>query len=276
MFYSANFTLFIDNITIKIYNLTGDVMKGVNLDKPIIYKHASLRFFNKNEKHITRICEDDVLVMVFDGILRFSENKKECEVKPGEYYIQQKNLLQEGILASDSPKYLYVHFKGEWTDEGTFPYKGVFDQKKMMEKMKEMDNVAHGNYNYTKRCEKFYEILNLLNNKSETKTVANKIADFIDNEKGMVSLEEICKNFNFSKNHIINIFKKQYGVTPVKYINDVKLKNARYLLEVTSESVENIAIESGFGDYSHFYKLFFRENKMSPTEWRKQKQVIPY
>ena len=141
--------------------------------------------------------------------------------------------------------------------------------------MTEMDMYAHGEYSYTQRCSKFYEILNLLNNKVETKSTANKIADYIEAQKGIVSLEDICTKFNFSKNHIINLFKKDYNTTPVKYINDVKLRRAKYLLEVTSESAENIATESGFGDYSHFYKTFYKENGISPTEWRKKRQFSP-
>ena len=42
-----------------------------------------------------------------------------------------------------------------------------------------------------------------------------------------ISLEKICKEFHFSKNHIINIFKKEFGVTPIKYINDL---NPDYLV----------------------------------------------
>ena len=250
-------------------------MKGINLDNIVTYKHASLRYFNKNEKHVTRVCNDDVLIMIFEGILRFSEDGINYELKPGEYFIQQKNLLQEGYASSDCPKYLFVHFDAHWGGDNTLPYKGKFDTQKMMDIMTEMDTYAHGPYNYTQRCAKFYEILNLLDNKAEKKTTANKIAEFIEDKNGIVSLEEICAKFNFSKNHIINLFKKAYGTTPVKYINDVKLKRAKYLLEVTSESAENIAIESGFGDYSHFYKTFHKENNTSPTEWRKQRQVSP-
>lgn len=251
-------------------------MKGINLNKPITYKHASLRFFNKNERHVTRICKDDVLIMLFKGILRFSENGICYEIKPGEYYIQQKNLYQEGFAPSEYPKYLYVHFNGEWGNGNyALPKTGKFDTDKLMGIMTEMDMYAHGEYSYTQRCGKFYEILNLLNNKAETKSTANKIADYIEAQKGIVSLEDICTKFNFSKNHIINLFKKDYNVTPVKYINDVKLRRAKYLLEVTSESAENIATESGFGDYSHFYKTFYKENGISPTEWRKQRQFSP-
>lgn len=251
-------------------------MKGVNLNKPITYKHASLRYFNKNEKHITRICEDDVLLLVFEGVLRFSEDGICYEVHPGEYHIQKANLFQEGYSVSDSPKYLYIHFHGNWDSVDTLPFRGRFDYEKLKDKMIDMDTLAHGEYNYTERCAKFYEIFTALNNKTEKKTTANKIAMYIESEDlKSISLEMICKKFNFSKNHIINIFKKGYGVTPVKYINDIKIKHAKYLLEVTSDTTESIALESGFNDYSHFYKLFLRENGISPTEWRKQKQASP-
>lgn len=250
-------------------------MKGINLDKPIIYKTASLRYFNKNEKHITRVCRDDVLIMVFEGILRFSENGICYEIKPGEYFVQQKNLFQEGYAESDSPKYLYVHFDAVWCDDKALPFKGNFDLEKLTDKMNEMDILAHGEYNYTLRCQKLYEILAALDKKDAKSNTANKIALYIENKKGKVSLEDICRKFNFSKNHIINIFKKEYGVTPVSYINTVKLNSAKYLLEVTSDTAESIAIESGFGDYSHFYKLFYRECGISPTGWRRQKQVSP-
>ena len=81
--------------------------------------------------------------------------------------------------------------------------------------------------------------------------------------------------FYFSKNHIINIFKKEFGVTPIKYINNLKLNRAKYLLEVTSDNLEEIAIKSGFNDYSHFYKLFQKETGISPSVWRNKKQTNP-
>ena len=66
-------------------------MIGIDLDRVITYKHASLRFFKEKEHHITRLCEDNVLLLVFEGVLRFSENEEEIEVSAGEYYIQKKN-----------------------------------------------------------------------------------------------------------------------------------------------------------------------------------------
>ena len=133
-----------------------------------------------------------------------------------------------------------------------------------------MDRLAHGNFNYVQRCEKFYEILTLLNIKNEYDSTAGRIAEYIEREYlNNLSLDAICEQFHFTKNHIINVFKREYGITPVNYINSLKLKRAKYLLEVTSESTESIALKSGFNDYSNFYKLFCRQNGISPAEWRR-------
>ena len=66
-------------------------MSGIDLDKPINYKHSSLRFFKEGERHVSRICNDDVLLLVFDGILNFQEDGKSYSIKAGEYHIQKHN-----------------------------------------------------------------------------------------------------------------------------------------------------------------------------------------
>ena len=110
----------------------------------------------------------------------------------------------------------------------------------------------------------------------KTKLAYYEIAEFIKSvSPDKLSLDLLCKEFNFSKNHIINTFKKEFGVTPIKYINDLKLKRAKYLLEVTSDTLESISLKSGFNDYSHFYKLFYRENGLSPSIWRNEKHTNP-
>ncbi len=252
-------------------------MKGIDLEKPIFYQNASLRFFDKNEKHITRICETDVLLLVFDGTLRFSEDDKKYEVVPGMYHIQRQGTYQTGYDVSDSPKYLFVHFKGIWTEnEKNLPFQGSFEYKKLKSLMEDLDKMSHENYIYIEQCAKFFELLSILYNRGkneQTITEADNIANFIkENYLNNISLETICKKFHFSKNHVINIFKEKYKKTPVEYINELKIKRTEYLLEVTSDKVDNIAYRSGFNNYSHFYRLFFRKNNLSPTEWRDKKR----
>ena len=45
-------------------------------------------------------------------------------------------------------------------------------------------------------------------------------------------------------------------MTPITYMNDLRLRKAEYLMEVTSDPLESVAAQCGFQNYSHFYKLF--------------------
>ncbi len=252
-------------------------MEGIDLQKSIAYKHSSFRYFEEEEHHVTRYSQDDILLLVFEGVLRFSEDGKEQEVCAGEYYIQRRCRYQDGKLASSAPKYLYVHFLGEWGEgEKTLPRRGEFHYPTLAGLMEKMDEFSHQKRTYIEQSAVFYEILSALYTPQKEEGLGAQIAKFIDAEYlRITSLNDICEAFHYSKNHIVNLFKKELGLTPFAYIHEVKIKRAMYLLEVTSRSVEEIASACGFAEYSHFYRLFVRRNGISPSAWRNQIQTNP-
>ena len=249
-------------------------MQGIDLNKPIAFKGASMYFFEKKERYITRFCRDDVLLMVYDGVLRFNEDGVEYEITPGRYFIHKHDTYQSGTYESEEPKYLYVHFDSQWTDTGSvLPRSGKFDYVTLRPLMERLDRTAHGNSAYAELCGQFFEILSQLYRKNETVTTAGKIADYISihfNED--ISLEMLAEQFHFSKNQVINIFKKQYSMTPFEYLYNIRLRHAQRLLEVTGKTSQSIAIECGFNDYTSFYKLFVKSVGVSPKAWRKKEQ----
>lgn len=244
-------------------------VEGILMDRPIRYYYASMRYFKEQEFHVRRICKEDVLVLVFDGVLRFSENGINYELHPGEYYIQRRETYQDSPLPSDAPKYLYVHFIADWGKEDSLPRRGAFDRGVLRDEAERLDRLAHSSAPYVVQCGAFYSLLEKLYRKQDKNTVADEIASFLEthlNEK--TSLDVLCEKFHFSKNYIINLFKSAYGITPVAYVNQLKLEKAEYRMEVTSDSLEEIARSCGFSDYSHFYKLFVKKNGNSPEKWR--------
>jgi len=246
-------------------------MLGIMLDRPITYVYSSLRAFEENEHHITRVCDESVLLLVYEGVLRFSENGVQKEVSAGEYYIQRNGILQGGELVSDSPRYLYVHFHAEYAEdsEDILPISGKFDYSSLSEMIESLGKLSIGNQTYTEKCAMFFSILSALYRSNREPSIPELIAEFISAECFFgITLDDICKKFNFSRNYIINIFKKEYGITPFEYMNGIKIKRAMYLLKTTSSSIENIAYESGYNNYSHFYRLFRRHTGMAPLEWR--------
>lgn len=248
-------------------------MYGIDLNKPVIFRHASLRYFEKGEHHVNRVFPYDVLLLVFDGTLRFSENGVEREVTPGQYYIQKAFVNQRGDIASDSPSYLYIHFNAEWSDT---PYsldrEGSFRYDILRDSMESLDRMSHGDYCYVEKVRIFYEILSSLNSKVQKQpSAADEICRYIDeNCTGDISLDDICSAFNYSKNHIINIFRAEYHMTPIVYMNDLRLKKAMHLLEGTPKTANDIAVLCGFNCYSHFFKMFKKKTGMSPGQWRKK------
>ncbi len=243
---------------------------GIDLQTQIEYRHASLRFFEEGEHHVSRYCEDDVVLLIFEGVLRFEENGELCEVRAGEYYIQKHCQYHTGKIASDAPKYLYVHCFANWSKgENTLSKRGRFCYATLWPLLEEMDKLAHGEYTYTERAATFYQLLSALKARKEEESLGRRMATFLEREyRSISSLEQVCEQFHYSKNHVINLFKRETGITPIGYLHEVKIKRAMYLLEVTSLPTEEIALQSGFAEYSHFYRLFLRRNGVSPTVWR--------
>lgn len=244
------------------------------MDKEIIYKFASLRFFNEKEYHVSRVCKDDVLLLVYDGILRFSENGIFYEVHPGEYHIQKHGSLQEGVRPSDSPKYLYIHFYAQWTQDSLIAKSGTFDYESLKNEIEQMNALSYSDAPYIIKAAKFYSILSKLCKDNAGSSIAEKISEFIiENYQQNISIDLLCEKFSFSKNHIINVFKKSFMQTPITYLNTVRLKKAEELLITTSEPIENIAYGCGYQNYSHFYRQFVRKNSISPENFRKQRRI---
>ena len=71
----------------------------------------------------------------------------------------------------------------------------------------------------------------------------------------------VLYNFNYQ------LFKKFYGVTPIKYINQLKLKRAKELLYSGMYSVSEAAYHSGFSDLSHFCRFFKKNIGVLPSEY---------
>ena len=67
-------------------------------------------------------------------------------------------------------------------------------------------------------------------------------------------------------------FKKLFGLTPMSYINQYRVRAACITLWKTGDSISKVAINSGFYDHSHFVKHFRQIMKMTPSQYRKNQQ----
>ena len=56
----------------------------------------------------------------------------------------------------------------------------------------------------------------------------------------------------------------------VGYLRECRLNAAKKLLASTDKTVREISLESGFGDYPHFCKIFLAEIGVTPSGYREK------
>ena len=65
-------------------------------------------------------------------------------------------------------------------------------------------------------------------------------------------------------------FKKQYSTTPAAWLRDRKLDLARHRLRSSDIPINQLSLECGFEDSSHFIRLFKQKNQITPHQYRQQ------
>ncbi|WP_435257874.1 GlxA family transcriptional regulator [Thioclava sp. FR2] len=77
-------------------------------------------------------------------------------------------------------------------------------------------------------------------------------------------LDACADQLKLSRRQIERLFNRYLGVTPVRYMNDLRLQRGRALLAETDMSVTDVAIACGYASTSHFSKSFRLKYGLSP------------
>ena len=72
-----------------------------------------------------------------------------------------------------------------------------------------------------------------------------------------------------SETHLRRIFKQDFNISPIKYINCLKLDKAKNMLQSSNYTINEIALSVGYDDPYYFSRVFKRETGLSPSEYKK-------
>lgn len=82
-----------------------------------------------------------------------------------------------------------------------------------------------------------------------------------------IYLDQICRYAGLSKSTLLRAFTKSKGITPYRYLENVRIGEAKKLLEQGLPPVE-AALRTGFSDQSHFTNYFNRFIGLAPGVYR--------
>jgi transcriptional regulator GlxA family with amidase domain len=69
-------------------------------------------------------------------------------------------------------------------------------------------------------------------------------------------------------------FKKATGSTLIEYLQDLRIEEAKRLLEGTATAVDEISFEVGYEDASFFRRLFKRRTSLTPGQYRRMFRAV--
>ena len=85
-----------------------------------------------------------------------------------------------------------------------------------------------------------------------------------------ITVKSIADHLHITENHLIKLFRKELKQTPNRYILELRLIYARYLLLHSDESVQKIAYSCGFNTPSYFSKRFEERFGVLPNRMMKK------
>jgi transcriptional regulator GlxA family with amidase domain len=85
-----------------------------------------------------------------------------------------------------------------------------------------------------------------------------------------IDYDRLAVEFKMSRRSMERRFKRATGVTPLGYVQRLRVEKAKHLLEEGSRTFSEITYEVGYEDVSFFRKIFIRLTGLRPKEYRRR------
>lgn len=96
-----------------------------------------------------------------------------------------------------------------------------------------------------------------------------KIKNYIDSHYSQNITLDFLSNLTYmNKFHLVHTFTKQIGISPIIYVINKRIQEAKNLLSTTNYSIRDIASIVGFSSSSYFSQMFRKVTGISPKIYR--------
>lgn len=97
------------------------------------------------------------------------------------------------------------------------------------------------------------------------------ILQMIEDDYQQVTLQKLAHDLGYHPNYLSSKIKQLTNKNFGQLLNEVRLRQACFLLENTNDTIENITQKIGLQNRTRFYQLFKETYQTTPKNWRKEK-----
>jgi len=233
--------------------------------------------------HIPRV--SDGLIYVVSGSAKYNFETYSFSVKPGDVFFMGRG----GKYTINVGENYIVCFIDFYLDNSSNErYESyVFDMEDTSGVYALMDKLrrkwfTHKDLQQLEGCACVYSVFALICRQSVHGYVSTKNRELMrlthaqieeNYQKSDFTCADLFRNTGLSEVHFRRVFTQMYGVSPVKYLQAIRIAEAKRLLAETDLSVSEIAAGVGIPNLYYFCRLFKREAGETPTEFRKHPPI---
>jgi len=240
----------------------------------IRHSHNFSELFYVKSGHGKFIVENETFAVQQDDLVIVNPNVEHTEISVGSNPLEYVVLGVEGMsfdFGQDNESCNHVIVNYHHKRDELLSYFNAL--------LRETENKEE---NYTTVCQNLLEVvlISLMRSSGHPLSVvaterANKICGKIkryieSNFAEDITLSALAEKVHISKYYLVHTFAKYYGMSPINYLNEVRIRASKELLETTDLSISQIAQSTGFSSQSYFSQSFRRSCGKTPSEYRLQ------
>lgn len=121
-----------------------------------------------------------------------------------------------------------------------------------------------------------FEIIRILDRGEEQVEIRGNMGtirgalDYVDQHYAeSIRIEDLAKACNISETHFRRLFSEHFKISPIEYLNMVRVLRACDLMKTSDDSMASVALKSGFSTVSTFDRNFKAVIGVTPYQWKK-------
>lgn len=215
------------------------------------------------------------IFLVVEGTGNFACGDSHYDLIPGTLFFVPEG-ERYAIAPQQDLKYFYIQFHGRRGEEymlrlGICASNCVFcGYESLIPFWTDCSMSADdGNIDFLCEAVLLYSLSKLSPNRKKPSNLINDIISLTQKRfsEPELSVGILAQELGYSEKYLSSVFKKRMGVSFTKYLQDIRMKHAVFLMEEGVVSVKNVALLSGFRDPLYFSKLFSKAEGIAPKQY---------
>ncbi|GGH28230.1 response regulator [Paenibacillus segetis] len=102
----------------------------------------------------------------------------------------------------------------------------------------------------------------------------NRVIQYmLEHFKENIKVADLARLVSINVDYLSTVFGKKTGQTPIVYLQNIRIEQAKRLLLHSKLNVEQIALQTGFADDAYFIKVFKRMVGQTPSSFRRENNI---